>query len=85
MVEPFLLTVNTVCLQFIEHLDQGGFFGNLNDVLAFLISDEKRRLPAAMSGRHGLSPNKPIPGLLIPPEHRQRMQPFLLDLERIAH
>jgi len=84
LVDPFLLTVNTVFLQFIEHLDRGGFFGNLNDVLAFLKSADQHGSPNSSIRCQGLSRNKTIPGLLIPPEHQKHMEPILVDLKRIA-
>jgi Fe-S-cluster containining protein len=84
VIEPFLLTVNTVFLQFIEHMDQDGFFGNLDDVLAFLTSDKQPGAQAGMTGRRRLSSNQPIPVLLIPPEHRQRMEPIVQDLKELV-
>lgn len=84
VVDPFLITVNTVFLQFIEHMDTEGFFGNLNDVLAFLTSTDQHGSPKAPICRQGLSRNKTIPGLLIPPEHKDRMEPILMDLKRIV-
>lgn len=83
VIDPFLLTVNTVFLQCIEHMDQGGFFGHLDDVLAFLASDKQPGAQAGPTGRRRLSSNKRIPVLLIPPEHRQRMEPILQDLKQI--
>ena len=84
VVEPFLLTVNTVFLQFIEHTDRGGFFGNLNDVLAFLKSAHQHGCQNSSIRSQRLSGNKPIPGLLVPPEHHKRMEPFLVELKKIA-
>ena len=84
VVEPFLVTVNTVFLQFIEHIDRGGFFGNLNDVLALLASGDRNNLtndPVLST----LPRNRTIPGLLIPPEHQERMGPILRDIKRIAY
>jgi len=36
VVNPFLISVNSVFLQFIEDIDEGGFFGRINNVLSFL-------------------------------------------------
>ncbi len=84
VIDPFLLTVNTVFLQFIEHIDTGGFFGNLNDVLALLTSGDRNHLFNNLAHLRTLSRNRSIPGLLITPEHQERMEPILRDLKRIA-
>jgi Fe-S-cluster containining protein len=84
VIDPFLLTVNTVFLQFIEHIDTGGFFGNLNDVLALLASGDQNKLPNNSVHLRTLARNRTIPGLLIPPEHQEHMGPILRDLKRIA-
>jgi hypothetical protein len=85
VVEPFLVTVNTVFLQFIEHIDRGGFFGNLNDVLALLVPGNRNNLPNDPVHLSPLPRNRTIPGLLIPPEHQERMGPILRDLRKIAN
>jgi Fe-S-cluster containining protein len=82
----FILTVATLFNQFIEHLDQGGMTGNLIDVLLFL--DDKKNLVAYQSDKmntaaEGLIPNSPIPVLMIPPEHRERIVPLLESLKKI--
>ena len=84
VIDPFLLTVNTVFLQFIEQIDKGGFFGNLNDVLALLASGDRNNLRNNSAHLRSLSQNRGIPGLLITPEHQERMEPILRDLKRIA-
>jgi hypothetical protein len=79
-VDPFVISVNTLFLQFLEHVDAGGLFGNLTDILRRLSSEEERKryetdgsFPEA-----GQTPvNHPIPGLLVPPAHQQRMRPIL--------
>lgn len=85
VVDPFLLTVNTVFLQFIEHIDTGGFFGNLNDVVALLASGHRNNLTNSSVHLSTLPRNRTIPGLLITPEHQERMGPILRDLKRIAY
>jgi Fe-S-cluster containining protein len=85
VVDPFLLTVNTAFLQFIEHIDTGGFFGNLNDILALLVSGDGNNLTNNSVHLSTLPRNRTIPGLLITPEHQERMGPILRDLKRIAY
>ncbi|MBW2621913.1 MAG: YkgJ family cysteine cluster protein [Deltaproteobacteria bacterium] len=82
VVPPSLIAVITACQQIIEHLDTGGFFGNLTDLLLWLREEEKRE------GRHlGSGPdsyefpfNKTLPGLVIQPEEANGVQPFLSRL-----
>ena len=75
----FVLTVNNVFLQYIEAIDHQGISGNLIDMLLHLSSDPSDFVDIR-NLRHRpshLLPNHPIPVLMIPPEHRQRMQPLL--------
>jgi hypothetical protein len=88
VVDPFLVTVNTVFLQFIEHIDTGGLFGNMNDVLIFLELEGKRKHYEARTtfGRpSGLVRNRAIPALLVPPENEQGLQPILEELRKIGN
>ena len=83
----FVLTVNTVCLQTIEHLDAAGCTGNLADVLLCLLSDENRqafrknRLSCSATGLIG---NHRLTVLMVPPEHRDRLQPILSALGKLS-
>lgn len=87
-MDPLLLSVNHLFLQFIEHLDRPGFSGNLTDVLLFLHSDAGRnhyqagirRQPDAAAA---LQPNTVIPGLLVPPEHAGPIAPLCEGLREI--
>jgi len=99
VVDPFLVTANTVFLQFIEHVDARGLSGNMSDVILFL-EPEARRLRYENEGAfHGpkdrraghdsycfgqLVQNRPIPVLLVPPEHQEQLQPLLEELEKIG-
>ena len=84
-LDDWLLTVNTVFLQTIEHLDRPGGFGNLQDVLVALGTEERRA--AYRKGRppldaEGLIPNQPAPMLMVPPEHQERIRPLLAEMQR---
>lgn len=84
-VDDWVLTVNTVFLQTIEHIDRPGCFGNLQDVLLALGSPEQQK--AYREGRPpvdapGLIPNHPTPALMVPPEHRKRIRPILEAMQQ---
>ena len=78
VIDDFTLTVNTLFLQFIEHYDQGGFFGNMTDVLAYLIDkDENPRISSRIIA------NQPIPALMVPPGHRENTTALVNALHKI--
>ena len=85
-VDPFVVTVNHVFLQVIEHIDTDGFTGNLTDMLVFLDSnssvnrDGEKYHPMPSKT---FVPNCPIPMLLIPPEHKKRIAGILSQLDTI--
>ena len=85
-IDDLTLTVANLFHQFIEHLDQDGMTGNLIDVLLFL---DNHKNPAASPSEKramaewGLIPNRPIPVLMIPPEHRERMEPLIKSLKKV--
>ncbi len=85
-MDDFVLSVNTVFLQTIEHIDSDGFSGNMIDVLRFLTSKTHRR--DYRSGRLDVTatqliPNRPMTILFVPPEHQNRMAPILQALQEI--
>jgi Fe-S-cluster containining protein len=80
------VTVNTVFLQTLEHIDADGYSGNLVDLLDFMAAPENRR--RYREGRlsappAGLIPNRPAPALMIPPEHRAAVRPWIEALRRM--
>ncbi len=79
-MDPFLLTVGHVLLQFTEHIDQNGLTGNLIDVLRYLSDESIRRQYEAgktMQPKNGLPANRPLSVLMVPPEHRRKISPVL--------
>jgi Fe-S-cluster containining protein len=79
-MDPFIETVSNVLMQTIEHVDVPGCSGNLVDTLRVLASGENRERYAAGAldcGVHGLVANHPMAVLMVPPEHRGRVQPLL--------
>ncbi len=85
-IDAFVLSVNTLFLQVIEHVDADGYFGNLLDILGFL-SIEKHREDydegSLTVSDVPLIKNRPLTKLFIPPEHRVRIQPLLRSLQGI--
>ncbi len=84
--EPFLITVNTVFLQLIEHIDKEGLFGNMTDVLLFLERENQRKdngTESPVNHTKGLARNRKISALLMPPEHQLRLQPILDQVTKI--
>lgn len=82
-MDEFALTVNNIFLQTIEHLDQDGLSGNLSDIIDFFGSSTKFEAYLHNnlgSPANGLIRNRPIQMLMIPPEHRMRVEPLLRSL-----
>lgn len=85
-MDPFVLTVNNVFLQYIEHIDQQGFSGNFTDVLLFMESEDNRKtysMEVLKEIGKDLIKNMPMPLLLVPPEHKQRIKPIINSLQTI--
>ena len=77
---PLILSVNNIVMQFIEALDQPGATGNLIDILQFFADEDRCRAYEAQQPFRWpppLLPNRSIPVLMIPPEHRRVVQPLL--------
>ena len=85
-VDDFVISVNTVILQMIEHTDARGCTGNLLDVLGVLSSEDNQAAyhsNALTCQKAGLIPNHPLTVLMIPPQHLSRMQPILQKLRQL--
>ncbi|MCG2829846.1 MAG: hypothetical protein L6302_02225 [Desulfobacteraceae bacterium] len=85
-MDPFVLTVNNVFLQYIEHIDQQGFSGNFTDVLLFMESEDNRKnhsMEVLKEIGKDLIKNMPMPLLLVPPEHKQQIKPIINSLQTI--
>ena len=70
----WFVTLAIVTNQLLEDLDRGGFWGNLADLLAFLGSGQGE------AASYRLLPNLPLPGLLVIPEERPRIDRFLAKI-----
>jgi Fe-S-cluster containining protein len=85
-MDDFVLSVNTIFLQIIEHLDENGCSGNLIDVLGVMASEKNRQAfenNALKCSTTELIANQPLKVLMIPPEHRTKMEPILKSLQDI--
>lgn len=85
-MDEALVAMNTLFLQTVEHVDADGCSGNLLDVLNVL-ADDARRAAYASGNLHcsgnGLIANQPMKVLMVPPDHRQRIEPILQRLRAI--
>jgi len=80
---PRMLTINNIFMQFIEAVDQPGGNGNLIDVLVYLSQDTHRQVYLGrQAGKltERLLANQSMPVLMVPPEHRQAIQPLIQAL-----
>ena len=83
-IDEFTITVNHVFLQYIEHIDQNGFSGNLSDVLAQMLFNESADFGTEIKlSQTTLIKNTPLSALLIPPEHRKKIEPIMTALRAI--
>lgn len=85
-IDAFAVSVNTLFLQTIEHVDADGYSGNLVDILAFMAVETHRKEYAAGSltvSEGPLIQNRPMRKLFVPPEHRARIAPILRSLQEI--
>jgi Fe-S-cluster containining protein len=84
-MDPFVLTVNHIFLQIIEHVDNQGFLGNLTDILLLLEPVEMRKNYSRSKLKPGQKKlkNSQIKFLMIPPEHRLRVKPILEAVQKI--
>ena len=83
---PFILSLNNVMMQYLEALDRPGGSGNMADILKFL-ADEDNRNAYINQQCHDFSPplmaNRTFSVLMVPPEHRQSIQPILKGVQAI--
>lgn len=85
-IDPYVLTLNHLFLQYIEHMDPDGFSGNLTDMLGLLLPDKKGAVDfngADLSADGRFVKNEPVRMLMVPPEHRKKVRPVLEQLNAI--
>ena len=83
-IPPLGLTLNTLFLQAIEHLDEKGFSGNLSDMLLFFLSekgvDDMTDRSNDITGKRVFMRNEKIPVLMVPPEHQKTFKTLIREL-----
>ncbi|MEW6264891.1 MAG: hypothetical protein AB1641_17590 [Thermodesulfobacteriota bacterium] len=81
-VPPELVIVVSVVWQIIEHLDAGGLYGHMYDLMSVL--SDRNNVFNYVQGRQliqrGLPPTKPLPGFLVPPDQAETVGRFLSRL-----
>ena len=79
-VDPFAMTLNTLFMQFTEHIDFMGFSGNFADVLLLMTSKVNQgnyKMNTLNPPGADLVGNLKIKVLMVPPEHRDKVKPVL--------
>lgn len=80
------LTVNNVFLQYLEAADSRGVSGNLIDILLYLDNDKDDAMDIRRFVQHKsrrLLANRPMSVLMIPPEHRDPITPWLEKIQAV--
>lgn len=79
-IDPFTMTLSTLFMQFVEHIDFMGFSGNFADVLSLMASktnQDNYQMNALNHPGEDFVPNLKIKILVVPPEHRKKVEPVL--------
>lgn len=79
-VDSFVMTLNTLFMQFVEQIDFMGFSGNFADVLLLMASRENRDDYKKNILKHpgtDFVSNLKIKVLMVPPEHRKKIKPVI--------
>lgn len=79
-MDDFTITLNNVFMQYLEHIDIGGYSGNLSDILLMTGADEDTddcKLSNYFVENHGIAM------LMVPPEHREKIRPVIEALQKI--
>jgi len=85
-MDDYLLSINTVFMQFIEHADALGSSGNFIDLLLFMSSAHRRRAyknEGCTDSRRAFVNNRPIEMIMLPPEYQSDALPVLDKLRAL--
>ncbi len=96
-VPPLALTVNTIFLQYIEHIDSNGFSGNLSDMVSLYLNQLDTNGNRGAGSLYlsleniedsdktgGIIQNYKIPALMVPPEHRRDVESILKEISALG-
>ena len=84
-IDPLIVSANNVIRQFIEHIDSFGVTGNLTDMLLYLGETGNKEIMRGNDDElaENLINNGPATVLMIPPEHREKLQDLIQSLQSI--
>jgi len=81
VLPPFIVTLNNVFLQYIEHLDKNGFVSNMTDSVTWMLNPVNRLSYSGDSCLNDLPAAfvrcMAMPFLMVPPEHHAAIKPVL--------
>ncbi len=81
-MEPVILFLNNIFIQFIEDLDRGGVTGNFTDLMLALLAGGGRN-PGAVLDK-GFAANEPIPVLMVEPNHQRALMPVVEKIQELV-
>ena len=81
-MSPFIVTLNNLFMQVVEHLDARGTSGNLTDMILWQTDPQGKDAGMAVRPFHILN-NVRAPVFMVPPEHQERVRPLMVQLSRI--
>jgi len=79
-MDEYMVTLSNLFMQYLEHIDNGGYFGNLSDML--LLEGDKEKYGSSIPPEN-LLVNKPLTMLMVPPEHRERIAEVINAIQKI--
>ncbi|MBF0204396.1 MAG: YkgJ family cysteine cluster protein [Desulfamplus sp.] len=79
-MDEYMVTLSNVFMQYLEHIDNDGYFGNLSDIL--LLEGDKGKYGSAIPDENILV-NKQLEILMVPPEHRERITAVINAIQKI--
>ena len=87
-MDELIISAGTLMMQIIEHIDAGGYSGNFADILACLHHGNIQKpseIPSAQVLTYNLIANHPAAALMIPPAQRAKLQPLLIQIQRVLN
>jgi len=79
---PFLLTLNNLFQQVVEHMDARGTSGNLTDMILWQAECAHKDALSHPPGPHILN-NCRAPVFMVPPEHQEQIRPLMAKLSHL--